>query len=138
MGNIMTNRKATLTSVLGLLLFLAAADAQELRHKASQADVPTRRADGARRGLVWPGPKPLFLEMARPILRRRSGQGRYHTQAISWPGYLVCPSRPRQRRGDHPGGFRLVGAQSLHPNGAYSRSLIWEIELRGRWPAHQG
>jgi hypothetical protein len=44
MGNIMTNRKATLTSVLGLLLFLAAADAQEPRHKASQADVPTPSA----------------------------------------------------------------------------------------------
>jgi len=40
----MTNAKAILMGVLGLLLFLAAADAQEPRHKASQADVPTPSA----------------------------------------------------------------------------------------------
>jgi hypothetical protein len=36
----MTNRKATIIGVLGLILFLAAADAQETPRKESRADVP--------------------------------------------------------------------------------------------------
>ncbi|HTU89863.1 MAG TPA: deiodinase family protein [Gemmataceae bacterium] len=38
----MTNIKALIIGVLGLMLFLAAADAQEQRRKASPPDVPTR------------------------------------------------------------------------------------------------
>jgi hypothetical protein len=44
----MTNKRATLTSVLGLMLFLAAADAQEPRRKESRADTPPPSA-GARK-----------------------------------------------------------------------------------------